>query len=135
MQPRQFWVRYNGGLLEFGLGKAPYHKIVQYQDVDDPLFLDTYHLTSRSDNPSMRASWQIQESKGIFVYLLEVDGCICPKCKNEIETKEHIITRCPSYNVPRDILYTACIQLCDEFNCFTDIKKLCYYADEKNALF
>ncbi len=30
---------------------------------------------------------------------LEVDDRICPICKNEIETEEHVITRCPSYIV------------------------------------
>ncbi len=54
---------------------------------------------------------------------LEVDDCICPICKNEIET---VITRCPSYSVPRDILYNECTQLYDDFNSFTDIKKLCF---------
>ncbi len=49
---------------------------------------------------------------------LEVDECICLICKNEIETEEHVITR--------NILYNACNQLCDDFNSFTDIKKLCF---------
>ncbi len=56
---------------------------------------------------------------------LEVDDRICPICKNEIETEKHVITRCPSYSVPRSILYNACTQLCDDFNSFTYIKKLC----------
>ncbi len=57
---------------------------------------------------------------------LEVNDRICPICKNGIETEEHVITRCPSYRVPRDILYNACTQLCDDFNSFTYIKKLCF---------
>ncbi len=55
---------------------------------------------------------------------LEVDERICPIWKNEIETEEQVITRCPSYSVPRNILYNACPQLCDDFNSYTDIQKL-----------
>ncbi len=58
---------------------------------------------------------------------LEVDECICPICKNEIETEEHVITKCPSYSVAQDSLNNACNQLGDDFNSsFTDIKKLCF---------
>ncbi len=57
---------------------------------------------------------------------LEVDDRICPIYKNEIETEEHVITRCPSYSVPRYILYNASTQLCDDFKSFTDIKKICF---------
>jgi hypothetical protein len=57
---------------------------------------------------------------------LEVDDRICPICKNETESEEHVITRCPSYNVPRHILYNACAQLCDNFKNLTDSKKLCF---------
>ncbi len=63
---------------------------------------------------------------------LEVDDRICPKCKNEIETEEHVITRCLSYSVPRDILYNASAQLYDDFNSFTEIKKLCFILSTPN---
>ncbi len=52
--------------------------------------------------------------------------CICPISKNEIETEEHVITGCLHYSVPRDILYNACTQLCDDFKDCTDIKKLSF---------
>ncbi len=33
----------------------------------------------------------------------DVDERICPICKNEIETDENVITRCPYYRVLRNI--------------------------------
>ncbi len=57
---------------------------------------------------------------------LEVDERICPMCKNKIEREGHVITRCPSYSVPKYILYNAYTQLSDDFNSFTNIKKLCF---------
>ncbi len=58
---------------------------------------------------------------------LEVDQRICPICKNEIETEDHVITRCTSYIVPRDILYNGCTQLCDDLIFLYTLKSFVLY--------
>ena len=51
---------------------------------------------------------------------------VCPICNQEVESEEHVITRCPAYIVPRDILYNACVKLCPVFNAISDSEKLCF---------
>ena len=51
---------------------------------------------------------------------LDVDEWLCPICTDQIESEEHVITRCPAYNVPREVLYNTCNQIWDDFNNLTD---------------
>ncbi len=53
---------------------------------------------------------------------LDINERICPICNQEVETEEHVLTRCPAYMIFRNELYTASSDINDVFE-FSDVSQ------------
>ena len=61
---------------------------------------------------------------------LDINQRICPICNYEVETEEHVLTRCPAYIDYRNDLYTASNNVNDDFNTLNDCDKMCFILNE-----
>ena len=65
--------------------------------------------------------------------LLPVNERRCFNC-NAVEDELHVLIHCPLYEDIRCDLFNNAISVCDMFNYFTDIEKMCYILSNPNIV-
>ncbi len=61
---------------------------------------------------------------------LDINDRICPICNQEVETEEHVLTRCSAYMIFRIELYTALSDINDVFIHMNDFDKVCFILND-----
>jgi hypothetical protein len=66
---------------------------------------------------------------------LQIDERICPTCNVEVETEEHVLIRCSSYDEIRRDLFNRAVSYNAEFYSLSHEDQLCFILDNEKMCF